>query len=364
MASSNALCRAVIGAILLAIGACGDDAEVGESTATDGMTFSTTLSTTMSTVTMTSVDPDTSTSVDPDTSTGGDDTTTGGPSCPEESHACVAVPDGWTGPVLLREPEDPEARAQCPKAYPDATPAGGADLEAEAAECGCSCGDAAGATCALATTLNYWGTDPTCSEGTPVESLNVFTTICNALGLNIPSDSYFQVEPVLVEGGACAPEAALNVPPATFGRNGLTCGGAELLEGCDDDAEVCVPRPDGESLCVWQAGDEDCPEGFEGRRELYHQALDDQRACNECTCGDPVGLCDNAVITMFANVCNPPVSGSIIASGECYPGSAIQPTQSAIFDVGDPSAFCVAGAAVATGDATPTEPLTVCCAQD
>lgn len=358
MASSNALCRAVIGAISLAIGACGDDADVGESTATEATTLSTTLSTTMAT--MTSLDPDSSTSLDPDTSTSGDDTTTGGPSCPE-THACVVVPDGWTGPVLLRESEDPKARAECPKTYPDAAAAGGADLEAEAAECGCSCGDAAGVTCALATTLHFWGSDPTCSEGTPAESFNVFTTICNALGLSIPSDSYFQVEPVLVEGGACAPEASLNVPPATFGRTASTCGGAELLEGCDE-SEVCAPRAEDESLCVWQEGDEDCPDGFEERREVYHQALDDQRACNECTCGDPAGLCDNAVITMFANVCNPPVSGSILASGECYPGSAIQPTQSVIFDVGDPSAFCVASSAVATGEATPTEPLTVCCA--
>jgi hypothetical protein len=357
MASAHAV--RVIGALCVIAVACGDDADVGSSTATDGMT---TVGTTLTTTTLsTSSDPDTSTSGDPDTSTSGADTTTGGPTCPE-THTCIAVPDEWTGPVLLRESEDPKAKVECPKTYPDDAVAGGADLEADAAECGCSCGDAAGSTCALSTTLHHWGTDPTCSVGTPAESFNVFTTICNPLGEVIPSDSYFQVEPVLVEGGACAPEATLDVPPPIFGRTGTTCGGAEMLEGCED-SEVCAPRAEDESLCIWREGDEDCPEGFEGRRELYHQSLDDQRGCNECTCGEPVGLCDNASITMFVNVCNPPVSGNIVASGECYPGSTLQGTQSVIFDVGDPNAFCVAGAAVPTGEATPIEPITVCCAE-
>jgi hypothetical protein len=356
MAFANALRCAALGASLLVLGACGDDADIGESTATD----STTMSTTLSTTTLTTSDPDTSTTADPDTSSSGD-ATTGGPACPD-THACIAVPDGWTGPVLLRESSDPKAPGECPETYPALEPAGGADLTAESAECGCSCGDAAGTTCALATTLHHWGTDPTCSAGSPVESFNVFTTVCNPLGLNVPPDSYFQVEPVLVEGGACAPETAAVIPPALWATNGSTCGGAELLEGCDA-SEVCAPRADDEALCVYQVGDEDCPEGWDARQETYHQAVDDQRACNECTCGEPVGLCDNAVITMFANICNPPVSGSVVASGECYAGSVVQPTQSAIFNVGDPSAFCVASGAVATGSAEPIDPVTVCCAE-
>lgn len=361
MASSNRnWCRRLIVGCI-AVGGCGDDSSAGDSRGTDSASSSPTATDgTLTTTTATSApDPDTSTTAD-GTSSGGVDATTGEAACPA-SHSCVAVPPGWTGPVLLRESEDPEATPECPDGYPELEAVGGAELTAATAECGCSCGEANGTTCALATTVHYWGTDPTCSNGTPLQSYNLFTTVCNDLGATLPANSYFQVEPVEVDGGSCAPQQTAVVGPAVYGELASTCGGAELLEGCEG-GDVCAPRATGESLCVWQDGDTDCPAGFDGERTLVHRTIDDARGCTECTCDDPVGLCDTATITMFANVCNPPISTLLDTTGECDLGSTGSVTRSAIFDVGLPNAFCVASPAVATGAATPADPVTICCA--
>jgi len=267
---------------------------------------------------------------------------------------------GWAGPVVLRESADTKGAVECPAEYPDATAAGGDDLAAPAAQCGCDCGDATGVECELSTTLRNWGSDSTCSIGTPVTSHTLFATVCNPLGTIISDDSYFQVDPVAIDGGSCLAEPSMQLAPAAFATAATTCGGAALLEGCGD-AEVCAPRAIGDTLCVWQDGDGDCPEGFDGERRLYHRSIDDTRGCNECTCGDPVGLCDAANVTLFTNLCNPPVSGFIPATAECFAGSSFSTTSSGILGVGQPNAFCVANDPVATGSATPIEPVTVCC---
>lgn len=361
MASSTGEWRRRLVVVCVALGACGDDADAGDSRGTESAsTTATTTDASLTATTATSTpDPDSSTTADA-SSSGGVETTTGEAACPT-SHACVAVPPGWTGPVLLRESEDPEAPIECPDGYPELEAVGGAGLSASVAECGCSCGEANGTTCALATTLHYWGTDPTCSNGTPLESYNLFTTVCNDLNATLPANSYFQVEPVEVDGGSCAPQQTAVVPPAVYAELASTCGGAELLEGCDG-GDVCAPKAVGEALCVWQDGDSDCPDGFDGDRTLVYRSIDDSRACTECTCDDPVGLCDTATITMFSNVCNPPISALLDTTGECDLGSTGSVTRSAIFDVGQPNAFCVASPAVATGSASPADPVTVCCA--
>jgi hypothetical protein len=360
MVSWNASWRLHLTVVLAVMVGCGGDSSGESRGGTDSA--STTITTTVGSVTLTTSsassnpDPDTGTT-DGDGSTSGPDSTTGTATCPT-THACVAVPEGWMGPVVLRTST---ATQECPDGYPDLESIGGTDLLAPAAQCDCSCGAAAGTTCALATTLHYWGTDPTCSNGTPVGSYNLFTTVCNDLNAVLPANTYFQVEPVLVDGGSCTAEQTMSLDPPVFVKTSSTCGGAELLEGCEG-GEVCAPRANGDAMCVWQDGDADCPEGFEGQRSLTHRSIDDTRSCDDCTCGDPLGLCDGASITMFANVCNPPISALLDVTGECDLGSAASATRSAIFAVGEPNAFCVASDAVATGVATPTDPVTVCCA--
>lgn len=350
--------RHLVGCIVAA--ACGSDAAVGDSRGTDTVTTTQTTSDASLSATNPTSSPDPDSSSGTDGSSSGGESSTGAASCPS-SHACVAVPEGWSGPVLWRESFDPSEDLECPDAYPLLEAVGGANLDAPAAECGCECGEATGTSCALATTLHYWGTDPTCSTGTPVQSYNLFTTVCNDLHATLPANSYFQVVPVEVEGGSCVGQQSAEIEDAVFGKLGSTCGGAEMLEGCDG-GEVCAPRASGDALCVWQDGDSDCPDGYDDDRTVVHRTIDDTRSCNECTCGEPRGLCDTASITMFSNVCNPPISSLMATTGECELGSASSVTRSAIFDVGTPNAFCVATPAVAVGVATPTDPVTVCCA--
>lgn len=354
--------RYLVACVVLAIACGGDDAPGTGSTTTDPTTTVGTSLTTSATssATQTTSDESSSSGDASSESSGVVDSSTGEPACPD-THECVALPEGWHGPSLLRldtadAPADP-----CPSEYPNTDDLGGADLLADPATCGCTCGDASGTACAPSTTLRYYGTDATCSSA-PL-SAEIFTTACNLLPAIFPTNAHWVLDPVLVEGGACEPLATVDVVPPAFATTATVCSGAELLDvGCDaDNSEVCAPRIGDEQLCIWQDGEQRCPAGFERRAMTFHRTVDDARTCTECSCGDPVGLCDDAFAYLFTNVCNPPISGLVTADGECHGTSGVYSTQSAALSVGEPTAFCSAGVVGPIGEATPAMPVTVCC---
>ncbi|MBX7083988.1 MAG: hypothetical protein K1X88_32570 [Nannocystaceae bacterium] len=344
------------------LAACGNDDDAGGDGTTGSSTASTSLTSTSSPTTTSASATDGSTS-DGTSGEGSSDSgsadSTGAPAVCPASHACLELPEGWTGPVVRRKAHFGAVPPACPEAYPEALALGGEGLIADPAECGCTCGDPIGASCALSTTIHFWGTDASCSEGSP-QNIEVFTTICNVIP-TLPANAHFTADPVAIEGGMCSPIASQQLPPASFAATGTACGGAELLDGCAE-GELCAPLADAEALCVWQAGDVECPADFDALREVYYAGVDDARGCDECTCGDPVGVCDGSTLTMFSNICNPPVSASVPADGECHAGSAVNTTGSAAFLLGPPTAFCAANPVAASGEASPTTPTTMCCA--
>lgn len=350
-------------AIFVAVSCGGDDAA---GTSSDSATSS--ASTTLSSTTLTT---STSNATATDDSSGGESTSsgttdatadsTGAPAVCPSTHTCVAVPDGWDGPGPLRRSNFGGMTDACPELYPDAAQLGGEELHAEPAECGCSCGDAVGSTCALSTTLHYWGADATCSQTTP-QNLQVFTTICNVLGATFPANAHWTADPVEIEGGACNPIASVAVPEAVFTKTATACTGTNTVPGCADEDEVCTPTLTDEPLCVWQSGDLDCPADFDGERHVVYGDVDDMRACEACECGEPVGVCDGSSMTLFSNVCNPPVSGVVTADSECDATSVAFTTASAAFLLGPPTAFCAPSVTGPTGVAMPTAAVTVCCA--
>jgi hypothetical protein len=347
---------------LLLVGACSNDDAPGDGGSTTDVSTTMGATVTLSTsTTQDSATEPTSDSTGTDGSHGTEDATvaadsTGGPPCPE-THACVAVPEGWNGPAVLRIGTIDEPAAACPDGYPVRDDVGGSDLIAPPASCECSCGQAVGAACSVAATLRYYGDDDTCS-GTPL-STEIFTA-CNPLPTVFAAGSHWVLDPVLVEGGACEAQASSIVEPAMFTTTASTCAGAALLEfGCSDE-EVCAPRAGDEALCIWQDGDEGCPSGFE-EASSFHRTIEDTRMCTGCSCGDPVGLCDDAFAYLFQNVCNPPVAAAIIADGECHASSQFNTASGAAFLSGTPSAFCAATDASASGEAVGGTPVTVCC---
>jgi hypothetical protein len=346
--------------------ACGDSSGDGGVDGDDGTGAPTTdSSVTDPTTGPSSADDSTGTTGGEDTGTGTEGTdgpidgsTTDAEPCPD-SHVCLAaVPEGWNGPVVRLERPALAPEPSCPTAYPTVELDAGADVVADPATCTCSCGDATGVECQVSTFLHFYGDADTCSDVVPA-NFEVFVTVCNILPTEFDNFTYWTLDPVLVTGGTCEPMLEQQVDPPSFANALTACGGAELLSGCDAD-RICAPRL-GDELCIWHDGDERCPDGYDDRH-VYYGGIDDQRACDECECGEPSGLCNDAYGVLYEAICNVPVSGVILADGECHPtGSA--GTRSAALVLGEPTAFCEPSTSTPQGEAVGAMPTTLCCAE-
>jgi hypothetical protein len=333
--------------------ACGDDSTPG----------STTFSATTGTPPGTTATPTTETTGLDDTGTSEDGSSDDAaePQCPP-THECVpAPPEGWEGPVALLESpvaEDEEG-PECGGSHPDASMVGYRDLVAPPAECSCACGPAVDVSCSLSVTVRFWGSDPTCSETIPAQ-YQFYSTTCNMLPSAVPANSHWTVLPGAILGGSCDPTPTEQIEPARFTKRVAGCTSNADVQSCGETG-ICSPRPDDtfmDRLCVWRSGRASCPSEFPEDIELFTQVAD-ERACAECACEDPVGLCDAGTVTLFNQPCNPPIAGVLTANGHCQ--SSSWQTVSASYGPGEPSAFCVPSEPMSIGVAVPEEPLTVCC---
>ncbi len=362
------------------LAACGEgDASPGTGTSNDSTsgsgpttfsTFSTTapMLTTASDPTMDSTtDVDTTNGSDSSDSSGSDSSSTstgpGGMFCPD-SHTCVSeAPEDWNGPVtLLRNPrsDDPDPEpASCERNYPRVDAQGFADLQAEPAECGCECGSANASACETSTTLRYWADDATCDADIP-QTITVFAASCTPLP-DFPGSANYTAEPLQAVGGACQAASDEVVVPAVWNTEVTACGGAELLEGCAE-GRVCTPVPEAQdaALCIWREGEHECPDDFEVDRTLY-QDIDDTRGCETCSCGAPMGICDDARVFLWnGSTCLVPAAGSISADAECHQGGSTE-ARAASLSAGQPTAFCSPSEPLPSGEAVGSEATTVCC---
>jgi len=337
-------------------------------------TFSTTLPpTTMGTGSTSEADASSGSSegtTGTDTDTQGDASSTGSGLCPS-THTCMEeAPEGWQGPVAVHraafDPKDPKAEPPgCGEAYPDPATAGFEGLLAEPAVCDCECADPNGTACDTSTTMRYWADDASCGEGTP-QALTIFAGSCNTLPSEFPGNGHYTAEPLEAVGGACAPSTTEQVEPAAWEWQTRACDGAEFIDdaGCAD-GRVCAPMPESPDamLCVWQAGDHECPDVFDSTRVLYGD-VDDGRGCETCSCGAPIGLCDDATISLWNGpTCLVPAAGVVGANGECDATGTGTSARAASLSGGSPNAFCVASDPQSSGEAVGTEPVTVCCVE-
>ena len=128
-----------------------------------------------------------------------------------------------------------------------------------------------------------------------------------------------------------------------------------------------MPRPAAPfepNLCIWREGDHACPDdsAFSARRVSYG-AFTDDRDCGVCACGNPQGTCFGGTLSIFSDSdCDTLV---LNAGDDCtagvgvgLDGSAGEETtewnQSA--DIG-----CNASTDLEEGEASPIDPVTVCC---
>lgn len=362
------------------------DTAPGSGTGTNTTTGSgpTTFATFSTTAPPVTTDPGTGSTTDPgessgteaDTETetdtvadGSSSSSTGDGLCPGSTHSCMeGAPDGWNGPVAVhqaafdaevRKPEPPP----CGAAYPDPATAGFEGLLAEPAACECSCGDANGTACDNSTTLRYWGDDATCDQGI-AQAVTVFASSCNTLPAEFDGNGNYSATPVIAVGGACAPSTEETLEPAVWSWQSQACDGATIIEdaGCADD-RVCAPVPESRdaAMCIWQAGEHECPDTFDTSRTLY-EGIDDARGCETCSCGSPNGLCDAAFISLWNGpTCLVPSAGVVGANGECDATGTATTARAASLNSGSPTAFCVPSDPTPAGEAVGTEPVTVCC---
>jgi hypothetical protein len=332
--------------------ACGDDSTPG--TTTFSATTGSPPGTTATPTTETTGSGDTGTSEE----SSSDDAAV--PQCPG-THQCVPVPpDGWEGPVVLLESAVDEDEPECEGSYAEPATVGYHGLVAPPAECSCACGGAADVSCPLTLIARFWGTDATCSQNVPAQ-YQLSTASCNNLPAPLEGNTYWTVPPVQSMGGSCEPSAHVEIEPARFEQRTTACGGAVAMEGCAED-QVCTPRPDDahqDGICVWAQGDQACPPEYPEARTLHTDVVD-ERGCEACTCDDPVGLCDAAVLTLLSQPCAAPTSGIVLADGHCY-GTNSNQTRSVAVNPGQPAAFCLPSEAIATGAASPDGSITVCC---
>jgi hypothetical protein len=362
----------VIGLIATAFG-CSESSSMGPddtSNGTSGTSETTTMSTTMSTTTMstttmstttTTGDTTTETTDDPTTSV---DTSTGSAACDEAMSRCVAeVPTDWSGPVAIRNTLVVHEAPGCAGTYPGFVLDTHVDLQAGAAHtCECTCGAPQGVECSEATLIG----DNNANCGSPLGTVFVGEDCTNlAPSLDIAANSYWRAT-ATIEAGSCTATLDDNIGPVTF-EDRLTLCEAEPAPGQCAAGETCMPLPGDETdgrICVWQAGDHECPSEAWTLRTLTHQAIDDDRGCTDCSCADLEGECDGAVLLIETSDCSgaAALSGIGVGSG-CTQGASSTIARGATINgsLAPVETECVATNSMATGSAVAADPVTVCC---
>lgn len=290
---------------------------------------------------------------------GADDDGDGDVDCADadcSNFACVAAPDGWEGPVALYDGSSGTA-PDCPPELPDFVADGLADPVQEDASCeACTCA-APAITCTPASLLAYGG--GICGGVSTPYAQPSQPNMCQTINGNDNVDAYLADSPMVSAGPCVAAGGTSSVPPAKAGRIGRVCG-AQAGGGCMGGA-VCAPTsvaaPFEQRLCVFQAGDANCPVGFETKR-LYATSLDDSRACTACSCGTASASCSITTTVYADSVCTATIA--VVPNNHmCVPGNLGK----SIMTTRTVNGSCPASGGQPTGSVTlGPEQVTVCCA--
>jgi hypothetical protein len=283
---------------------------------------------------------------------------TGTDECPLGTHTCVAgPPEGWSGPVAVMLDAAESAPPPCEGDYDEDARMALHDLVGDPAICECDCAEATDVSC------ESWVVEHDVTLGcpTPDESFD-FLGIC----LNAPSEPqghYWRADPAASSGGSCEASGTTDVSPAAFAGRTTLCAYAGPQDGCGP-GQRCAPIPVApfeSAICVWQEGDLECPAalGFTEKRVAFDDFTDD-RACEECTCADPVGTC-SVELSFFSDSCAGRLDYALPTDGVCrLIGSSVE-SINADEDSLAIEATCVPSSGVPIGAVTGTGPTTICC---
>lgn len=202
---------------------------------------------------------------------------------------CFAIPDGWSGPVVVGAPTD------CSAAFPEEVFTLATTLETAEGSCACACGGPAEVTCTNATVTQH-ATDNCGGQSDVIEA----APGCAPAAVPLTAGSYSATFPESAVN--CTATTTEDLPPTQIGGEVRACA-PTTTQSCD--GAVCVaPAPlDFSRTCIHREGLHECTNGTFVVRQIAFANFEDTRACNQETCE-----CDG-----FAAPC----SGTISLTNDC-----------------------------------------------
>ncbi|HET6586124.1 MAG TPA: hypothetical protein VFG69_21850, partial [Nannocystaceae bacterium] len=177
------------------------------------------------------------------------DETTGTGSCAGGDVCVPAIPEGWSGPIVVDD--------ACPSDFPTSERVLHEGLAPGVPQCSCSC-NIGSVSCQLFLENEGIDFDPVGSCDDPPNDDECLSAIvqasCNESFVDVPASPSWQTTVA-------------------------ACGGATPGAACDGGNCFADAGP----LCIYRAADEPCPAGF-GDRTLYFGDFQDTRDCTDCSC--------------------------------------------------------------------------------
>jgi hypothetical protein len=304
----------------------------------------------------TSTDGSTSTGVDESTSGESEGGTTEGGErigCDDDEVCTPTAPAGWSGPSAIYRGAD--APPDCPDELPTIAFEANDDLVAPAPTCTCSCGKVTNAVCRTVVREN--GTQCLNLQFN-LPSWNVTGNQCLSISTN--ATALRSDQPILdTSNASCSVNPGENVPNAAFATRVKGCELPEPAGACEDDGQCLPVAPDpwGE-VCIYAEGDYACPAGPFSERTLLHTDFEDTRGCTDCSCTDPTGTCSGTV--RYQSACVGDLIG-IYASGPVGTCQTMLTAPNAVLYQSQMTVSCQPEGGAPEGQATPTNPITLCC---
>lgn len=285
---------------------------------------------------------------------GGSTGAMGGILVPECEQTCVIeVPAGWSGPTATTRGATAES---CGGDLPNVELTLHDGLTADGATCGCDCDDAVGVDCSMTPVLVDAYNNHSC--GNVLSSVNVVLGACVEVSGASDSAHFTKATPD-VSAASCAPVTlASTVPDIAWDTELIGCGPVELSscagQACFKPSDVPAPS----QMCIYRAGDHDCPGGVFSERWLGYADVDDSRGCEPCGCSAvDVADCNEVVMSYQDNNCNNSPTTLPVA-----PLCADSPGMDSTMLVSvAPTGSCTPTGGTSMGDAAPSNPTTVCC---
>jgi hypothetical protein len=374
--------RSGLSAVLVVIASaalgCGDDG--GGASDSGGATEGSTGTPTEGTSSPTTEPTTSATSTDPSGET------SEGSSCEAAGFRCVAAPPGgWNGPVARLTEDDPDD-GYCGGAFPTSVASGFTDVGGVDPTCSCSCADAEGGTCAGTISASVY--DASCEPGGCNENYDSCASVDSTYDLGIELFMDFTGDGIRVQPEApevtrsptCAAVENHDIPEPQPSGYIEACAAEAVSEEACGAGDVCTESPNApfsSVLCIWTEGDTACPNGEYFEREVLYSSVDDGRACSACECGAAQNVICDGDITVRADYPNE-AGMSIMDPPETYPangdctgrvtpnGTPGAPLVNFVIDYveGSPtpmSTGCSPTGGEPTGEATGTDPITLCC---